>query len=234
MKTILFITGTLLFSTFTFAQTTEKEPIRKINVTGSSEVQVDPDEFYLTISLKEYYKDEKNQKDKVTIDLLEKELIQSVQVAGFPKDALTIQGISGYQSSLGKKKNPAQFLESKQYQLKLTKLYNVDNLLSNVDSRGIANTYINRVDYSRKEQLKQEVKIKALLDAKAKAKYLVEALGNTLGEVLEIHEIEDGYSAPIMYKAARVNMAAAEVADSDLEYQKIKIAYRIQASFKIK
>ncbi len=239
MKNILLLAASFIFSTATFAQTVEKEPVRKIEVTGTSEVEVDPDEFYLTVSLKEFYKDEKNQKDKVTIDILEKQLIQSVQGAGLPKDALTIQGITGYQNSIGKKKNPAQFLESKQYQLKLAKLYDVDNLLSKVDSRGVANTYISRVDYSKKEQLRKDVKIKALQNAKEKAAYLVESLGDKLGEVLEIHEIEDSYNTP-MYQMAQMPMMrmakaeSADVAQSDLEFQKVKFTSRIQVIFRIK
>ncbi len=239
MKNILLLAGTLLFSTTLFAQNVDKEPVRKIEITGTSEVEVDPDEFYLTISLKEYYNDEKNQKDKVTIDILEKQLAQSVQAAGLPKEALSIQGISGYQNSVGKKKNPAQFLESKQYQLKLSKLYNVDNLLSKVDSRGVSSTRISRVDYSKKEQLRKDNKIKALQNAREKAIYMVEALGGKLGEVLEIHEIEDGdiypqYMAMPRMAMMKADAEAADVAESTLEYQKVKFTSRIQVIFRIK
>lgn len=236
MKKFLLIAATLFATSSTFAQNVEKEPVRKIEVTGTSEVEVDPDEFYIGITLREFFKDEKNQKDKVTIDVIEKQLIESVKNACIAKEDLTIGGVNGYQTYSPKKK-PAQFLESKQYILKLSKLYNLDVILSKVDSRAVNNTYLNRVEYSKKDQIKKEVKIKALLDAREKAKYLVEALGGKLGDVLLIQEIEEGYAAPIMYRAPMAAMAktemAADVAPSDLEYQKIKISYKMQASFRI-
>ncbi|SDL71068.1 SIMPL domain-containing protein [Siphonobacter aquaeclarae] len=236
MKKLLLIAATLFATSSTFAQNVEKEPVRKIEVTGTSEVEVDPDEFYIGITLREFFKDEKNQKDKVSIDVLEKQLIESVKAAGIAKEDLTIGGVNGFQTYSPKKK-PAQFLESKQYILKLSKLYNLDVILSKVDSRGVNNTYMNRVEYSKKEQIKKEVKIKALLDAKEKAKYLVEALGGKLGDVLIIQEIEEGYAAPVMYRSqmmmAKTEAAGADVAPSDLEYQKIKISYKMQVAFRI-
>ena len=46
-----------------------REP-RKIEVTGFAEMEVMPDELYFTVSLREYFKDEKNQKDRVLISTL--------------------------------------------------------------------------------------------------------------------------------------------------------------------
>ena len=68
-------------------------PIKKIEVTGTAEEEVVPDELYFTIALKEYFKDEKAQKDKVTIDVLERQLIAAVAKAGLPKEDLRIGGI---------------------------------------------------------------------------------------------------------------------------------------------
>jgi len=60
------LTAVLLASSLSmFAQTSttvDKDPIKKIEVTGTAELEIVPDELYFTISLKEYFKDEKKSK----------------------------------------------------------------------------------------------------------------------------------------------------------------------------
>lgn len=217
---------------------TAKEP-RKIEVSGFSEMEVIPDELYFTISLREYFKDEKNQKDKVPISALEKQLVKAVADAGLPKENLSVSGVGGYQQHWDKNKKPATFLESKQYQLKVSEADKLDGILSKVDSRGIQYANMSRVDHSRKEEFKKEVKIKALQQAREKAAYLLEGIGEKLGPVLEIREVEDNAHYPVPMYKSNMRMMAAEAADgsvpdSDLDYQKIKLSYRMQAVFEIR
>lgn len=237
------LAGSLILSALasSFAQTTTllaPQP-KKIEVTGSSEMEVVPDELYFNISLREYYNDEKNQKDKVVITTLEKQLIKAVADAGLPKESLVISGVGGYQNYVDKKKKPATFLEGKQYELKIDKADKLDVILSKVESRGVQYANIARVDHSKKEEFKKQVKINALKAAKEKATYLLESINQKLGEALSIQELEEGAAYPVpMYKAAMRTFAGAESADavqeSDLSYQKIKITYKMQAAFEIK
>lgn len=232
---------TLLFPALrSFAQNNmEKDPIKKIEVTGTAEMEIVPDELYFSISLKEYFKDEKSQKDKVAIDVLEKQLVAAVAGSGIAKENLSIGGISGYKNWFGKKK-PLQFLEAKQYVLKLGNLYKVDEILSKVDDRGIEYVNIARVDHSKKEELRKTVKINALKAAKDKATYLLESIGEKVEGVLEIKEMEDNFYYPNYPVMAQRNVrlsameTVADAAPSDLEYQKIKISYRMMATFRIK
>lgn len=223
------------------AQTLKVEQVtqpKKIEVTGFSEMEITPDELYFSVSLQEYFKDEKNQKDKVNISTLEKQLVKAVADAGLSKENLTVSGVGGYQKVWEKNKKPATFLESKQYQLKVAKVEKLDVILSQVESRGIQYANISKVDHSQKEELKKQVKINALKAAKEKAAYLLQAIDQSLGGVLEIRELEDNmYYPQPMYKAANVRLMAesADMAqDSDLSYQKIKLSYRMQAVFEIK
>lgn len=233
--------GAVLFPAF--SQTTavsQTAPVRKIEVAGFNEIEVVPDEIYFNISLKEFYNDEKNQKDKVVISTLEKQLIKAVTDAGLPKEALSISAVGGYQNYVDKKKKPATFLESKSYELKVSSPEKLDGILSKVESRGVQYANVNRVDHSKKEEFKKQVKIDALKAAKEKATYLVQALDQKLGQVLDIRELDENimYPQPVMMKANMRAYANAEMADgvvdSDLQYQKIKISYRMQAAFEIK
>lgn len=226
----------------TYAQTISTvDERRKIEVTGYSEMEVVPDELYFSISLKEYYKDEKNQKDKVNITDLEKQLLQAIAQSGVAKENLSITSVGGYHNYVDKKKKPTTFLESKQYVLKVDKPDKLDVILSKIDNRGLTHAYIQRVDHSQKEEFKKQVKINALKDAKDKATYLLEAIGQKLYLPIEIREIDENtyYPQPVMYKASMMRAASAEMADSgieesSIEYKKIKLSYRMQAIFQIR
>lgn len=242
MKTTAFLLASLM-TTAAFAQTSttvEKDLVKKIEVTGTAELEVTPDELYFSISLKEYFKDEKNQRDKVPLETLEKQLIEAVKAAGLPKENLTVSGITGYREWTGRKK-PQYFLAAKQFQLKLSNVHNINDLMAKVDDRGVEYVSMTRVEHSKKEEYRKQVKINALKVAKEKATYLLEAIGEKAGEVLEIHELEEGSYYP-MYKQAQYNVrmmatesAAADAGgDSALEYQKIKFSYRMNATFRIK
>ena len=220
-------------------QTKMMEQVPNIEVAGFAEMEVVPDEIYFSISLREYFADEKNQKDKTVISTLEKQLVKAVSDAGLPKDALSVSGVGGYQNYVDKKKKPASFLENKQYELKVSSPEKLDGILSKIDARGVQYANVARVDHSKKEEFKKQVKIDALKAAKVKAEYLLASLDQKLGKVLEIKELDENlyFPQPVF---AKMNMRAmsAESADaapdSDISYQKIKISYRMQAAFEIK
>lgn len=243
MTKTIFVSAILLAAVFTssIAQTSLilPTPVKKIEVTGSAEMEVIPDELYFNISLREYYNDEKNQKDKVVITALEKQLMKAIAEAGLSKESLSISGLGGYQNYVDKKKKPATFLENKQYELKVDRADKLDGILSKIDSRGIQYANMARVDHSKKAEFKKQVKINALKAAKEKATYLVESVDQKLGAALEITELEDDASYPQpMYKANMRTFAAAEsadaVEDSSVAFQKIRISYKMKAAFEIK
>ena len=232
--------GAILFPSFSqTVPVNQTPPVRKIEVAGFAEMEVIPDEIYFNVSLREYFTDEKNQKDKVIISTLEKQLIKAIADAGLSKDILSIAGVGGYQNYVDKKKKPATFLEAKQYEIKVTAVDKLDGILSKVDSRGIQYANVSRVEHSKREEFKKQVKIDALKAAKEKATYLVAALDQKLGQVLDIREMDENiqYPQPMMMKANMRSFSAESadaVTDSDVAYQKIKISYRMQAAFEIK
>jgi hypothetical protein len=215
----------------------EKPLVKKIEVTGSAEQEVLPDEIFVTISLREYFKDKDN-KNKVDIMVLEKQLQKAVEEAGIPKENFTIGAMNGYREWWGKKK-PTSFLESKSYILKVPNLYKIDGIISKVDEKGVNFTNIDRYEFSKIEQLRKDIKIKALQAAKEKAKYLLEGIGEQLGEAIDIIEIDNGYTpapvyANVMMRSAKMDMAAEAMPESTIDVQKIKVRYEIKAIFKIK
>jgi uncharacterized protein YggE len=237
IKTLAISTLMLATAFVSNAQTMEKPLVKKIEVNGSAEQEVLPDEIYVSISLREYFK-EKDNKNKVDIMVLEKQLQKAVEEAGIPKENFTIGAINGYREWWGKKK-PTTFLETKNYVLKVANLYKIDGIVSKVEEKGVAGINIDRYEFSKIEQLRRDIKIKALQAAKEKAKYLLEGIGEQLGEAIEITEIDNGYTpqpvySNMMMRSAKMEMADAAMPESTIDVQKIKVRYEIKAVFKIK
>lgn len=235
MKKLLTLAFVALFSVSALAQQVDLR--KKISVSGSAEMEVTPDIIYITISLKEYLRDG-NSKKKVEITDLENQLYAAVQKAGIDKENLTINNLSSYTIATEKKKNP-DFLASKQYRLKVSDLNKWNAIIAAVDAKGIAYTNIDSYDYSKIETVKKELKIKALQAAREKAAYLVAALGDQLGSVIDIQEINNEvYPQPVyrnvMMKAS-YDAAGAESANAaEIDFKKIKLNYVMNTVFEIK
>jgi len=203
---------------------------RKIEVTGIAEQEVTPDIINVSISLKEYL----DGKKKVTISQLEGQLEKAIAEAGIAKEDFTINSLSSWNYSTEKKKNP-DFLASKQYGIKFRDLNKFDQILSKIDAKGIQSTNIDSYDYSKINALKNDLKLKALLNARDKAAFLVAGLGDKLGSAINITE-NDNSSFPqartVMFMAK--GAAADAVPESDIDVKKIKLSFQIQAVFEIK
>ena len=230
MRKLFALAFVALFSLTAVAQQVDLR--KKITVNGTAETEVTPDIIYLSISLKEYLKDN-NSKKKVEITTLENQLYNAVQSAGIPKENLMINNLSSYNIVTEKKKNP-DFLVSKQYRLKVTDLNKWNAIMSSIDPKGIAYTNIESYDYSRIEVLKKELKIKAIQAAKAKATYMVEALGNKLGGVLDIQEVNNEVFPQQNYRASTMMMKSADMESAaEIDFKKIKLNYVVNTIFEI-
>lgn len=234
MKKLIALTFIALFSLNAMAQQVDLR--KKINVSGSADAEVTPDIIYLTISLKEYFKDN-NSKKRVEITEIEKQLYNAVLKAGIDKENLMVNNISSYNYITEKKKNP-DFLAKKQYRLKVTDLNKWNEIIGSIDTKGVDYTNIDSYDFSGIEALKKELKIKALQAAKVKALYMVESLGERLGGVIDIQEINNENFPQPMYRS-NVMMMKAEMADAgegapELDFKKIKLNYVVNTVFEIK
>jgi hypothetical protein len=230
MKKLLIMALVTLFSITAMAQQVDLR--KKINVSGAAEMEVTPDIIYIGISLKEYLKDN-NSKKRVEITALENQLYNAVLKAGVSKEDLMINNVASYNYTTEKKKNP-DFLASKQYRLKVSDLNKFNEIMSAIDVKGISSTNIESYDYSKIETLKKELKIKALLAARDKATYMVTALGEKLGGVIDIQDGGDNVAQPVY----RTYMMKTEMADAttapEIDFKKIKLSFTVNAVFEIK
>jgi uncharacterized protein YggE len=171
MKKLIALIIFICALTSVFAQTNLSYQ-KKISVTGTAEMEIVPDEIYFKVVLKEYQKD----KNKVAMEKLEKELTQAVLAAGIAKEDFTVEQISAYSWSR-RKKDDAELYNTKIFIIKVSTPGKIDEVLNKVNGESIYSVEIRNYSHSKIEEYKKQLKIEAIKAAKAKATYLLEAIG---------------------------------------------------------
>ncbi|GAB4244931.1 MAG: SIMPL domain-containing protein [Ekhidna sp.] len=225
----LLLTVLVVFSINASAQGDRFER-RSIEVKGSNEIEITPDEIFLRITLKEY----KNGSKKIDLNELESDLVKSIRKLGIPEEHLTVENVYGYNWNWRKRK-AEDFLGSKSFILKLSDLKQINDLVDMLDPEGLNNVNVQSYSHSKIEDFRKQVKIGAMRAAREKATYLLESVGANLGVLLEVQEIENGYQQPMMMM--RSNMVLAQESDggyqSDVEFMKIKVRAEMRVVFGI-
>jgi uncharacterized protein YggE len=208
--------------------------LRYIEVRGSAETEVEPDEMMLNIGIQEYWEEEfekkkepKDYRTKVPLDEIEDSVIKSLRKAGIAKEDVRVGSIGNYWREQGK-----EFLFSKQLQVKITDFAKVNQLISLLDSKGIRNMNIGGFSHSDMDSIRKKIKSDALKNAREKASWMLQSLEEELGEVLYISEISDGFVVPFRSES---RMLAADAANESIDQvQKITVSYQVNVRFRIK
>lgn len=236
MKTTL-IALFLLVTTAGFSQQVNPYP-RTISTNGSAEIEIVPDEIYVQVVLKEY---EKKPSGKVGIDKIRQEFLTAVRSLGLPDSAISVSSYGGYHPNpwWRKKNRKDELYASIAYQVKLRNTTQIDQLVDKLDDNATHNFYIQSVSHSRLEEIKKQLKIQAVKNAKEKAEYLAAAVGEQVGVAVTISEPNEFYQP--YYGMANQRMMKAEMASADApqaepqaDYKKIKIKYDVHTVFALK
>lgn len=211
---------------------------KKIEVTGSAEMEVTPDEIYMSFTLKEYLDASKK---KVKLDQIKANFLTLCKEQGVPDSSITVSRYSGYERRdyywYKRRKSEPDFMASISYTVKANSTDILDAIVAGLNEKAVDNFTITKTEYSDIVKLRQEVKTMALIAAKAKAEYLAKGIGEEVGEALLIQEIENGYVSDNINK--RLSNSIGIVSEDNMEnstpsYEKIKIRYEMRADFKLK
>jgi uncharacterized protein len=227
-----------LISVFVFSQTGEKNFIDQnyIEVTGTAEMVVVPDQIYLKIII-----NESELKGKVTLDIQEKSMIKTLDTLGIDvqKDLAIIDLASNFKYYFIKEN---KIYQSKEYELQVKDASTAGKVMQKLAGLGISNITISRVDHSKIKDFKKQVKIEAMKIAKEKANELVSAVDQTLGRAIYIQELDN--LQVINKLSSRVSGANITIRGSrsdsedlvlpEIEFEKIKLQYSILTRFEIK
>lgn len=225
IKVLLFAIS-LLATLSLQAQTNE----RYIEVTGTSEIEIVPDEIHYLIEIREYFKEEFDGKSKpeeyrtkVPLAEIEQGLREALANSGIPQNAIRTQEIGDYWRQQGQ-----DFLVSKKFDITFTDFNQINEIVKRIDTKGIHTMRIGELENNDMPAYHQKGKIEALKAAQRKATYLVEALGKRLGEVIRIVEKDSGYASPF----AQSNVMSSDAASFD-NFRTIKKNYSMLVRFEI-
>ena len=205
---------------------------RYIEVTGTSEVEIVPDEIHYIIEIKEYFAEEfdgkskeEDYRTKVPLAQIEERLRETLREAGVPDEAVRTQEIGDYWRESGR-----EFLVSKRFDLTLTDFKQIDRIVRHVDTKGIHTMRIGELKNKDMQLYHQKGKLAALMAAREKAAYLVEALGQKLGGVERIIENGNNGFSPVF--TAQSNVSSSDAASFD-GFRTIKNHYSMSVRFEI-
>ncbi|MEM9859939.1 MAG: SIMPL domain-containing protein, partial [Bacteroidota bacterium] len=213
----------------TFGGFAQNQKIKSIEVQGKAERTVTPDEIYLRITLKEY----KSGGTRVTMNELESNLVNTLKRMKINRDHLTVDNIYGYNWNW-KKKKAEEYLATKSFRLKLGDVKSVNTLIDQLDPEGLNSVNVAEISHSRIDEIRLELKAEALKNAKNKAKYLLEAVDETLGSAVEIQEVNYGYESPIYARNRSFEAESVNAYKSELEFKSIDIKSEFRVVFEIK
>ena len=227
----------LLFAITSFNTNGQSIPIRYIEVTGSSEMEVEPDIITLSISIEEYLSEDLNvqtqfrdYKKKASIKEIEQALFADLRKIGIGKDQITMREMGNLWRF---PQYGNDFLFSKTFDITLHDFNTVDNVIHSIHSKGVRNISIKELQNDRLEDYKKQVKTQALKAAKDKAIYLLKSIDKTIGPIISIIELSDDsiMNNKIQNNDTNANIGYQNTAASNV--RNIKIRYEIKASFEI-
>jgi len=233
MKKLISITILLLLFHFGFSQTIGKNFIddNYIEVTGSAELEVVPDEIYIKVILSE-----KDNNGREPLELRETQMINTLKGIGIDveKDLVIRDFISNFRKYWLKKKD---IFTTKEYEILVQDADTAGKVFQQLEKIKISNISIAKLDHSKIEDYRQEVKIKAMKATKEKANYLAEAIDQKVGKAIHIMELDNALYNSVQgnsvgYANQRFEYKSKDYS-AEIEFDKIKLFYKIRAKFRL-
>ena len=237
--TVVAIISAILFSINAQAQGKQQ---RYIDVVGSCEMEIVPDEIHFIISIQEYFEEEfdgfskpEQYKTKVKIADIEKDLRKVLRNAGVEDRNIRVEEVGDYWRQRG-----MDFLISKNFDITLNDFSKIDKIISTVDTKGIRSMRVGELKNKNMKQYHEQGKIEALKAAKKKAEYLLSSIGEELGEVIFIEEPREGTDDYIVMRKAEMSNSALDglgligsPASQADEFRVISLRYTLKVRFSI-
>lgn len=152
-----------------------------IDVTGAINREIVPDEIYIRITLQEKYE----HKEKLSPEVQVEQLGASLKNAGIPLTNFYPSDVDEGNISVRKS---GEVLSSKSYILMLSKASEVARTFLELNKLDVYHAAVVAVDHSALDSIGKAMRIEAMKAAKAKADYMLAALGQHTGKALIVQE----------------------------------------------
>lgn len=224
MKRIILLAAAALIACGAVAQTNETYP-SYVQVTGSAEREIEPDEFYLAVTI-----NERDSKGKISIEQ-QRGMVAALKKLGV--DVAAQLKISDLSSEFFKRKTS---VATARYELRLGSAAEVVAVWQALDALGISEVAIERVSHSRIRELKEEVRVEAIRNARQKAAMLAEAIGQQVGRCFYIYDPNSDvtpryYGNSLQVRSVVFADADYEAKELPLDFKTIRLEYSVQTKF---
>ena len=204
-----------------------------IDVTGSAEKTIKPDEIELEVVLIEYIKDGQT----IKLDKIEQEFYAILKKNNIDTEALNLNGLDTYNWWYWWN-NRNKPLKTKNFRLSLKGNVNFLKFTEDLNKKWVESMTITDKKNMNVQDYRREVKIQAIKAAKEKASYLLESIGERLGDVLSVEEISEEANAWDLNRRILLSNSMLNSNSSDTDeinnVSGIKLRYEIKVKFEIK
>jgi len=199
-----------------------------IEVKGSADTLVSPDRIYLNITISE-----EDSKGKSSVEELEQKIILEFKKLNIDieKQLFVSDASSNFKSYF---LSGQKVLKTKQYNLLVYKASTLGDAVKSLQDIGIANVNLGKTDHSKMEELKTQMKAKAVANAKQNAKAMTNAIDQTLGKAIFISET-NSFAYALQSKASgmqiRETSSMDEESSPNLSFDQFKINSEVLLRF---
>lgn len=186
MRRILVTTGLVIaIATTVIGQTKNFIDQPYIEVTGSADTLVTPNQIFINIIISE-----KDSRDKISVEEQELKMVESLMSLNIntEKDLTASDMLSNFKSYFLKEK---EVLKTKEYTLKVYDASTASKVFIELEAIGISNTSIEKTDHTDYESIKNECRTKAIVNAYNKAIALTKPLSQSPGNAIHVSDNEN-------------------------------------------
>ncbi len=234
MRKLSIISTIIILSQTTFGQSKNFIDQPFIETSAVVDTLVTPDEIYLSISLTE-----KDTRGKVSVEELEAKMASSLKRVGIDIEKnLTLNDFSSNFKRYFLKDQ--DILKMKVYTLKVDNAATAGKVIIELENVEISNVLLERTEYSKIEELKLELRSKAITKARIQAESLVRPLNQSVGSAIYISDDPtnsvtnrlQGRTQGIVIRGYS-SISKKEFRPANIEFKKIEVQNVVLVKFKL-
>jgi len=230
--TLIFL---LITSSLIYAQDIDYQKLPQIQTRATYTAEVQPDKITLSIILSE-----KSSKGKTSVEELEAILVTVLKQNNIDiSKQLSIKDLYSNFQNYFLRKTDVQ--KTKTFYLEIDNANTATNILRDLAENNISNVRLVMIDYSKIEDLKIELKGKAVLKAKKQAEEMATALNQKVGPAIFISDAETNLSGYLGGTASGVNINGVNSIENyenqesnlDVSFDNIRVDVTVSVYFRL-
>ncbi len=233
MKRLLILIGLILVFNSANGQTKNFIDQPFIETTSKVDTLVTPDRIYLSVLISE-----SDTKGKQTVEELERKMADKLKEIGIDLNRqLTLSDLSSNFKKYFLRKQSA--LKAKSFELLVYDAKTAGQAIYELEGIGISNVDLERTEFSKIEELKLELKSKAIEKAKKQADAMVIPLNQITGKAIFISDIKTDMVNVLQGRVAGIRIRGSSSMKQEyiaipIEFEKIKVESEVNVKFIIK